>query len=94
VILAQEYEQIDFGINKQSIPVINKEEIVVLLNDLLLTLEVSNVSRMNLILDNLSLFSTLHEHIVFKSIVLSCKQFDFEAAQQNVKDLKEELSNG
>ena len=94
VILTKEYESVDFGIIKEGVPIIDKEEIVVLLDDLSLTLEVSNVSRMNLILDNLSLFSTVHEYALFKSIVLSCKQFDFEAAQQSVKDLKEELRNG
>ena len=94
VILTKEYEQIDFGITKERVPIIDKEEIVVLLDDLSLTLEVSNVSRMNLILENLSLFSTLHEHVLFKSIVLSCKQFDFETALKSVEALKEELRHG
>ncbi|MDD2383634.1 MAG: response regulator [Sulfurospirillaceae bacterium] len=72
----------------------NIEEILILVNDLLVALEASNVSRINLILDNLVLFENVQKHSVFKSIVLSCKQFDFEAAHQSAQYLKEEFVNG
>jgi len=71
----------------------NKEEIVKFLSDLELSLESSNVSRVNLALDNLALFDPIANHLEFKSIVLSCSMFDFETALIALKSLEQEFKN-
>lgn len=71
----------------------NKEEIVKLLSDLELSLESSNVSRVNLALDKLALFSHIANHSEFKSVVLSCSMFDFETALIALKSLEQEFKN-
>ena len=57
-------------------------------------LNLSNVSKVNLLLEALALHRDMAESETFKMLLFACKQFDFEAALQHVEHLSEEISNG
>ncbi len=65
-----------------------------LLKELKDALEISNVSKINLVLEQLSSVDTMREHEVFKMLLLSCKSFDFEAALEYLARLNEEITYG
>ena len=92
-LLSPEYERNELLEHKAEQPKneTSEQEIVALLNALQLALESSNVSKVNLSLDNLSLLDTIGNHTLFKSIILSCSMFDFEASLITLERLKEEL---
>jgi len=57
-------------------------------------LEISNVSKINLLVEQLSSVEILREHEVFKTLLLACKSFDFEAALEHLARLSEEIAYG
>ena len=93
ILLLPVYEKIETILASVQFKDEDKEEIVKFLNDLELSLASSNVSRVNLVLDNLALFDLIANHLDFKSIVLSCNMFDFETALIALKSLQQEFKN-
>jgi two-component system, sensor histidine kinase and response regulator len=57
-------------------------------------LTLSNVSKINLLLDTLAQHDDIAKSETFKTLLLACKQFDFEAALHHLERLSEEISNG
>lgn len=65
-----------------------------LLKELKDALEISNVSKINLVLEQLSLVDKVHENELFRALFLACKSFDFEAALEHLTHLSEEITYG
>ena len=65
-----------------------------LLIELQTALDLSNVSKVNLLLEELALQSVISKSETFKTLLLACKRFDFETALQSLEFLSEEISHG
>lgn len=57
-------------------------------------LELSNVSKVNALLESLALHSSISQSEHFKALLLACKQFDFESAINCLEPLSKEIGNG
>jgi two-component system, sensor histidine kinase and response regulator len=97
-ILRAEYEKKweSSGVNTQkiSLSVDDKKALERSLIELQTALDLSNVSKINLLLEALALNRDIAKSESFKALLLACKQFDFEAALQKLEHLSEEISNG
>jgi len=69
-------------------------DIVSLLQALYEALEISNVTKIHTLLEQLALHESLRDNPSFKSLVLTCKTFDFEKALEHLKYLLEEMKHG
>lgn len=94
--LRDEYTQIDPEIY-QTVHTSSEAErppLEVLLKELKDALEISNVSKINLALEQLSLVDQVQEHELFRKLFFACKSFDFEAALEDLSHLREEITYG
>ena len=64
------------------------------LQELKIALELSNVSKINLLLEKFANHEILRENQAFKALLLACKNFDFDTALENVERLSEDIKNG
>jgi len=69
-------------------------DIVSLLQALYEALEISNVTKIHTLLEQLASHESLRDNPSFKSLVLTCKTFDFEKALEHLKYLLEEMKHG
>jgi hypothetical protein len=65
-----------------------------ILQELKAALEFSNVSKINVLLEQLASHEALRDHEAFKTLLLACKNFDFDTALENVERLSEDMKNG
>ena len=97
-ILRSEYEALEMSNEANAIqaPLSLSEEKALerLLIELQTALELSNVSKVNLLLEKLALQSPISQSEAFQKLLFACKQFDFDSALQSVESLSEEISHG
>jgi|GEM_PF-777852 len=94
-LLQSEYEKIDFTAHKSTIQSDEDEQdLANVLKELKLALDMSNVSKVNVLLEQLVTKEKIREHEAFKALVLACKNFDFDAALLNLEHLGEGIQHG
>jgi len=95
-VLQSEYEKLSTPSSLKQIHFSFEEKKVLesLLVDLQMALELSNVSKVTFLLEQLLSHGEVAGNAVFKELLFTCKQFDFEAALHHVERLSEEISNG
>jgi len=90
--LHSEYDKIDLSTNPSGMQAHEDKQVLAeMFKELTLALDTSNVSKVNLLLDQLATQETVREHEDFKALVLACKSFDFDAAMVSLKHLSEEI---
>ena len=91
--LHSEYDKIDLSNSTLGIQQVHEDKQVVaeIFKELKLALDTSNVSKVNLLLDQLATHETVREHEAFKALLLACKSFDFDAAMMSLTHLSEEI---
>jgi len=95
-VLRSEYEKLSSPSSLKQIHFSFEEKKVLesLLVDLQRALELSNVSKVTFVLEQLLSHGEVAGKASFKELLFTCKQFDFEAALQSLERLSEEISNG
>jgi len=90
--LHSEYDKIDLSNSTLGIQVHEDKQVLAeIFKELKLALDTSNVSKVNLLLDQLATHETVREHEAFKALLLACKSFDFDAATMSLTHLSEEI---
>lgn len=95
-VLRSEYEKLSSPSSLKQIHFSFEEKKVLesLLVELQMALELSNVSKVTFLLEQLLSHGEVAGSAAFKELLFTCKQFDFEAALQSLEHLSEEISNG
>ena len=95
-VLRSEYEKLSTPSSLKQIHFSFEEKKVLesLLVELQIALELSNVSKVTFVLEQLLSHGEVAGNAAFKELLFTCKQFDFEAALQSLERLSEEISNG
>ena len=95
-VLRSEYEKLSTPSSLKQIHFSFEEKKVLesLLVELQMALELSNVSKVTFLLEQLLSHGEVAGNAAFKELLFTCKQFDFEAALQSLERLSEEISNG
>ena len=97
-ILRGEYEKLEAysEVNTKQTPrsFVEKKALERLLFELQTALDLSNVSKVNLLLEKLASQSDISKSETFKTLLFACKRFDFETALQSLEFLSEEISHG
>ena len=91
-VLKDEYAQLNTAVeteNDATEPLKND-----ILQELKAALEFSNVSKINALLEQLASHEAFRDHEAFKTLLLACKNFDFDTALENVERLSEDMKNG
>jgi signal transduction histidine kinase/DNA-binding response OmpR family regulator/HPt (histidine-containing phosphotransfer) domain-containing protein len=92
-VLKNEYEQLNTAAQRDNNSA--KEPLKTdVLQELKTALEFSNVSKVNVLLEQLASHEALREHEAFKAVLLACKNFDFDTALENVERLSEDVKHG
>lgn len=93
--LRAEFEQIDLSTHTIQMQVHeDKQALEAILKELKLALDMSNVSKVSLLLEQLATYENIREHEAFKTLVFACKSFDFDAANMSLAHLCEEMKYG
>ena len=94
-LLQKEYEQLNAPVCDSKNLLDGSEKLDdKLLEELKLALECSNVSSVHTLLERLAMEASVREHEAFKSLLLACKNFDFEMALESLERLSEDKKNG
>jgi signal transduction histidine kinase/DNA-binding response OmpR family regulator len=72
----------------------SNQAVTILLSSLKQALEISNVSTIHTLLEELVSHDILNDQKSFKTLVLACKSFDFEAAIDALEKLQKEMTHG
>ncbi|WP_263833115.1 response regulator [Sulfurospirillum oryzae] len=90
--LRSEYDQLDPKTYTANIQLAHdKQTLIALLKELSDALEMSNVSKVTSLLEQLATYESLREHELFKTLLLACKTFDFDAALESLEQLSKEI---
>jgi len=93
--LREEYEHIDLSTTASQIQLHEENSALdEILKELKMALEMSNVSKVNLLLEQLSTYEEIRKHEAFTALVLACKSFDFDAANISLTHLCEDVTYG
>lgn len=76
---------------KSTIISYDTKEIIEKLDTLEEALEISNVSKIKALLEELKSYQDLESNEKFISVVIACETFDFDTASENVKALRKEF---